>query len=173
MPSYTDNSSIFGSIIIMRILRGGDLYSRLRIIALTATDLPDPVVPATSRCGIRLRSMTMGWPLMSFPSPSTVLELSSSYSLELNISFRVTSSRVALGISSPITDLPGITSTTRTLTTDSERARSLERLLIWLPFTPGAGCSSNRVMTGPGLTATTSTCMLKSISFSSTWRDMA
>ena len=173
MPSYTDSSSIFGSIMIRRIFLGGDLYSRLRIMALMATDLPEPVVPATSRCGMRLRSITTGWPLMSLPRPRAVDEWISSYSLELSISLRVTSSRLELGISRPMTDLPGITSTTRTLTTDSDLARSLDRLLIWLPFTPGAGCSSKRVITGPGLTATTSTWILKSMSLSSTWRDMA
>ena len=50
-----------------------------------------------------------------------------------------------------MTDLPGITSTTRTLIADSERARSLARLEIWLTFTPGAGRISKRVTTGPGL----------------------
>ncbi len=42
-------------------------------------------------------------------------------------------------------------STTRTLMADSARARSLDRLLIWLTLTPGAGRSSKRVITGPGL----------------------
>ena len=41
---------------IMRTCRGSALYSSDRIIALTATDLPEPVVPATSRCGIVARS---------------------------------------------------------------------------------------------------------------------
>ena len=34
------------------------------------TDLPEPVVPATSRCGMRARSATTGWPPMSLPSAS-------------------------------------------------------------------------------------------------------
>ena len=66
-----------------------------------------------------------------------------------------------------------MTSTTRTLIADSARAMSLARLLIWLTLTPGPRSSSKRVMTGPGLTATTSTSMLKSSSFISTSRDMA
>jgi hypothetical protein len=41
------------------------------------------------------------------------------------ISPSVTISRFSFGISSPMTDLPGITSTTRTLMVDSARARSL------------------------------------------------
>ena len=72
-----------------------------------------------------------------------------------------------------MTDLPGITSTTRTLIVDSERARSLWRLVMRLALTPGAACSSKRVMTGPGWTATTATSMPKSWSLSSTCRDMA
>ena len=56
----------------------------------------------------------------------------------------------------PTTDLPGITSTTRTLMTARERARSLARLDIRETFTPGAGWISKRVTTGPGYTATTS-----------------
>ena len=45
MPSYTDSSSILGSTRIRRTSRGSALYSSDRIIALTATDLPEPVVP--------------------------------------------------------------------------------------------------------------------------------
>src|ERR1700732_3284760 len=85
----------------------------------------------------------------------------------------VTTSRFSLAISSPITLLPGMTSTTRTLSTDSARARSLASAVIWLAFTPGAGRSSKRVTTGPGCTATTSASMVKSLSFISTSRDSA
>ena len=46
-------------------------------------------------------------------------------------------------------------------------------LVTLAAFRPGAGCSSKRVTTGPGCTATTSTSTPKSRSFSSTWRDMA
>ncbi len=38
--------------------------------------------------------------------------------------------------------LPGIVSTTRMLITDSARARSRTRLMIWLPLTPTAGSIS-------------------------------
>src|SRR5438270_670052 len=66
-----------------------------------------------------------------------------------------------------------MTSTTRTDSTDSARARSLASAVIWLAFTPGAGRSSKRVTTGPGCTATTSASMAKSLSFISTSRDSA
>ena len=39
-------------------------------MALTPTDLPDPVVPAIIRCGIRARSATTDSPPMSLPSAS-------------------------------------------------------------------------------------------------------
>ena len=68
MPSYTESSSIFGSTSISRTSLGVDLYSNDRIIALIATDLPEPVVPATSKCGIRARSAHTGMPEMSLPS---------------------------------------------------------------------------------------------------------
>ena len=31
-------------------------------------DLPEPVVPAISRCGMRARSVQIAWPEMSLPS---------------------------------------------------------------------------------------------------------
>ena len=43
-------------------------------MALIATDLPEPVAPATSRCGIFCRSSTTGLPAMSLPSPSVRFE---------------------------------------------------------------------------------------------------
>ncbi len=44
------------------------LYKRLNIMALSATDLPEPVVPATSKCGILARFATTGRPEMLLPS---------------------------------------------------------------------------------------------------------
>ncbi len=64
-----------------------------------------------------------------------------------------------------MTDLPGMTSTTRTATMAIERARSFARFDILLAFTPGAGWISNRVITGPGATAVTSIFTPKSASF--------
>ncbi len=49
IPSYTDSSSIFGSMRIKRTSFGSDLNNKLNSMALTPTDLPDPVVPATRR----------------------------------------------------------------------------------------------------------------------------
>jgi len=49
---------------------------------LTATDLPEPVVPATSRCGMRARSATVGRPAMSLPSARVSALPDLSYSFE-------------------------------------------------------------------------------------------
>ena len=46
----------------------------LMIIALIATDLPLPVAPAISRCGMRARSPTTGWPAVSLPSASVSVD---------------------------------------------------------------------------------------------------
>ena len=58
MPSYTESSSIFGSTMMKRTSSGVALRRMLMIIELTATDLPEPVVPAMSRCGALARSST-------------------------------------------------------------------------------------------------------------------
>ena len=55
MPSYAVSSTRFGSTRIMRTSSG---VARMRIeviIELTKLDLPEPVAPATSRCGIFAR----------------------------------------------------------------------------------------------------------------------
>ena len=39
-------------------------------MVLIATDLPEPVVPAINRCGMRARFATTGSPPMSLPSAS-------------------------------------------------------------------------------------------------------
>ena len=41
------------------------------------TDLPEPVVPATSTCGILARSATTGLPTMSLPRPIVSIDLPS------------------------------------------------------------------------------------------------
>ncbi len=75
MPSYTLISSILGSMSSRRTSRGSALYSRLKIMALMPTDLPEPVVPATKQCGILARSATTGWPTMSLPKPMVSSDL--------------------------------------------------------------------------------------------------
>ena len=166
------SSSIFGSTMMNRTSSGVAFSNMLNNMAFTPTDLPEPVVPATSRWGILARLATMGLPPISFPRANVSGEEDSVNTLAPSTSLRRTISRSSLGISMPTTDLPGITSTTRTLSTARDRARSFARLEILLTLTPGAGLISKRVITGPGLTSTTSTDTPKSLSFSSSKRDM-
>ena len=44
-------------------------------MALMPTDLPEPVVPATSKCGIFARSATTGIPAISLPRAKVKGEL--------------------------------------------------------------------------------------------------
>src|ERR1700730_8896318 len=50
-------------------------YNRLKIMVLMATDLPEPVVPAINRCGMRARSTITGSPPMVVPRQSGNFEL--------------------------------------------------------------------------------------------------
>ncbi len=58
MSSYMPSSSRFGSIMISRTSSGVARNRMLVSIALMPTDLPVPVDPAISRCGIVARSVT-------------------------------------------------------------------------------------------------------------------
>ncbi|MNT48201.1 hypothetical protein D3C72_1849690 [compost metagenome] len=138
------------------------LYSIDRIIALTATDLPEPVVPATSRCGARARSVTTGLPVMSLPIASTSREACDWNAAPATISDSRIIWRFALGNSSPMQVLPGMVSTTRIDVTPSARARSFISPTTCAPRTPMAGSTSKRVMTGPALAPTTDTGTLNS-----------
>ncbi len=125
------------------------LYNTLAIKALIQTDLPEPVVPAISTCGILARSATTVSPEISLPRTSVNGELDDSNSLEEMPSINLTISRFSLGNSIPMYDFPGIFSTTRTLIIDMPLARSLAKPTIVAAFTPGARSTSKRVITGP------------------------
>src|SRR3546814_1093017 len=91
-PAYemriSDWSSDVCSSDLIRTSLAEALYSSDSTIALTATDLPEPVVPATSRCGMRDRSATVGRPAMSLPSASVSALDALSYSFERSSSLR-------------------------------------------------------------------------------------
>ncbi len=135
---------------IIRTSSGVLLYSRLKIITLTPTDLPEPVVPATNKWGILAKSTTTGLPEISEPNTIVSGDLFAWNVSQLMTSLKRTISRFLFGSSKPITDLPGITSTTRTEMADIARAKSFESPVILLTFTPGAKSNSKRVITGPG-----------------------
>ena len=56
-----------GSTIISLQSSGLNLYKIDKIIPFIPTDLPEPVVPEISKCGIKERSAIIGVPPISFP----------------------------------------------------------------------------------------------------------
>ena len=79
---------------------------------LMPTDLPEPVVPAISRCGIRARSAMTGSPPMVLPSASGSLRLHRLEILARRASRADRRSRgSALGSSMPMALRPGTTAT--------------------------------------------------------------
>src|SRR4030066_692026 len=155
MPSYMDSSSTLGSIITNLRLEGVVLYNRLENILFKAPLLPEPVAPATNRCGIFVMSATTGLPEISLPSASGSLDFNALNCSDAIISLRKTSSLTWLGTSIPTVDLPGRGATMRTLPDFSARARSSDRFTILDNLIPGAGSNSYIVITGPGFTSTT------------------
>ncbi len=141
------------------------MYKRLQIMAFKATLLPVPVAPAINKCGILSSSATTGFPTISLPRQMVSFDFDLPKALEATISFNLTISLAALGISIPITAFPGIGATIRMLVARSARARSSVRLTILLILIPGAGLYSKVVITGPGDTSTTWPLTPKSSSF--------
>ena len=82
---------------------------------LTKLDLPEPVEPAHSRCGIFARFAVTKWPSMSLPRPITIGWVSLTAVLERSTSPSRTISRSEFGTSMPTADLPGIGASSRTL----------------------------------------------------------
>ncbi len=81
---------------------------------LMKLDLPEPVAPATSRCGILVRSAVTKWPSTSLPTPVSIGFESLTALSDRSTSPSTTVSRSAFGISMPIADLPSITDRMRT-----------------------------------------------------------
>ena len=118
-------------------------------MVFSPTLLPDPVAPATSKCGMPRRSATTGFPKMSLPRASFKGERNLTKGSLRRICLSATSSRRGLGTSIPTTDLPGIGATIRMLIAFMASARSSARLTILATFTPAAGSNSYIVTTGP------------------------
>ena len=109
---------------------------------LIDTDFPDPVVPATSRCGIRARSAITGSPPIVLPRQSPRRDLvrsKSSAKPSASNSRRYTVSRRAFGSSMPMAFLPGITATRQDPMALIERAMSSASPITRADLMPGAG----------------------------------
>ncbi len=146
-------------------LSGLALKSMLQITALRKTLFPEPVVPATRRCGILTRSDITGTPTISSPRAIGSWYFDSRNSSLSRTSFKCTGSLSLFGISMPITAFPGTGAIILTRGDLRANARSSERLTILFIFTPGASSSSYMVITGPGLTSTTFPSTPKSDNF--------
>ena len=81
------------------------MYSNEIIIAFIETDLPDPVVPAINKCGILAKSVTIGFPAISFPKAREIPSFLRK-SKEERISFKNTFSIFLFGNSIPMAFLP-------------------------------------------------------------------
>ena len=126
------------------------------MIVFTQTDLPEPVAPAMSRCGIFARSAITGLPSRSLPSAMGSAARALWKSRDSISSRNATISGVGFGTSTPTAPRPGIGATMRMLGARMASARSFARFAIWRTFTPGAGSISNCVTTGPVVRPTSS-----------------
>ncbi len=141
ISSYIPSSRRLGSIMINRTSSGVARKRMLDSIALTLTDLPVPVDPAISRCGIVARSLTNGSPWMVLPSASVRREVERRYASDSSSSRREICSRLGFGIWMPTVDFPGM----RSIRTDSAciaRQRSSASPVILLYLTPASGLNS-------------------------------
>ena len=118
-------------------------------IVFTPTDFPEPVVPAISKWGSCCKLIFDACPEISLPTQNS-REVSSFCLNSFIIEYKDTICLFGFGISIPIVDLPSITSTTLTLLTARDLARSFAIFETWLAFVPGARLISNLVITGPG-----------------------
>ncbi len=138
-PLYTESSTIFGSIKINLTWSGRAFIKILVKIVLIATDLPEPVDPAISRCGILVRLADIVCPVTSLPNGTCIGSL-----LALEFWCSITSLKetievVRLGTSIPINGLPGIGASILISFAASAKAKSSDKLTIRLTFTPTAG----------------------------------
>ena len=119
---------------------GSDLYSRLMMSEFMHTDLPEPVVPAMSRCGSFEILPTTASPAISLPMAKESLDLDDANFFESIISRRYTVLMSLFGTSMPTVDILSGMGAIRTLTTPSASAISPARFVSLLSFTP---CSSS------------------------------
>ena len=137
---YIMNSTFLGSTIIRRTSSGVDFISILMMMEFTHTDLPEPVVPAMSRCGIfAILQVTMA-PLMSLPRTVSSFLLKLPRNSGVSISSRKnTVSRTLFGTSIPTADLFGIGASIRTPAEARFSAISSTSPVMREILTPGAG----------------------------------
>ena len=119
------------------------------------TDLPDPVVPAISICGIFAISATITFPAISIPAAKAILDFCFLNSSDSIRSLKNTDSLFAFGTSIPTAAFPGIGASI--LISDAARFNfmSSDNDVILLTFVPVSGCNSYLVTDGPLLSLIT------------------
>ncbi|CDD80968.1 putative uncharacterized protein [Dialister sp. CAG:357] len=115
------------------------------------TLLPLPVEPAINKCGIFDKSVTTGFPVISFPKATRICPFPFWNSSLARTSLRGTGIILLFGISIPTADLPGIGASMRICVAASAIASSFDKPSILLTLTPISGLSSNLVTVGPTL----------------------
>ena len=124
-PRYWLSSTCLGSIRMSWTSSGVRVISSDVIRLLMHTLLPEPVAPATSKCGMRVRSPTTGLPATSMPMP-----IGSRARENCGAAIRSPSLTVAtdvLGTSMPTIGRPGTGASTRSVGAPSRNARSFWR----------------------------------------------
>ena len=138
---------------------GVRVTSREVIRLLMQTLLPDPVAPATSKCGMRVRSPTTGLPPTSMPMP--IGRRARANCVDAIRSPSLTVATDVFGTSMPTIGRPGTGASTRSVGAPRRSARSFWRWTMRFTATPGAGSRPNWVIAGPCCTSTTRAWMLK------------
>ena len=166
MPLYCVSSTRFGSTINMRSVSGVFCSSSAAMMEFTHTDLPAPVAPAMSMCGMARKSAATACPETSCPRPRRRPPFSLLKASDSIMSRRETTDGSSLGTSMPTKPLPGIGAWMRMLRAESASARSSARLVILLTLTlvvrpvrlvMKSGSVPNCVTTGPWLISRTRT----------------
>ena len=156
-----------------RTSSGVDLYSSEISMELMHTDLPEPVVPAISMCGILAMSPmtglpvipaistwgslaispTMALPPMSLPTAKATRDRCSAKARESMTSRMRTAVTTRLGTSMPTTELLLGMGAMRTPPLPRARAMSSARFVSLDSFTPWSRVNSYRVTLGPWTTS--------------------
>ena len=148
-PLYIESSTFLGSTNTSFTSSGFVRISIDTIKLFIHTDLPDPVDPATSICGVLFICHVTGLPIMSCPNVTRSFFSSSSGLIDSSISLTVTMAVCAFGISIPTVFLPGIGACI--LTSFAARARAISLFIpsILLSFVPAFISISYCVTAGP------------------------
>ena len=112
------------------------MYKILIIKVLIHTDLPEPVAPAISKCGILAISDTTTCPPISFPTANAILDLWFLNFVFSTKSLKCTTEVVAFGTSIPTAALPGIGASIRISSAAIFNLMSSTNAVILLTFTP-------------------------------------